>query len=378
MRQKLTISIIFILFLGIGYSQTVSIKGVITDKQTNDSIPYATVVVRDTVDSLVIGVLSNINGEYLVNLIKPGKYNIEFSFIGYTKQITKGVSIDSNKTLILNVSLETSATNLEVVEIRCNRVPVISYNQSSCSSMASMACQSIPTNNRRRRRARKLSKQYSNNTKSYDNAILTRTNCNNTESYDSIEENAYKTVMDHPLSTFSIDVDRASYSNTRRYLENNQMPPKDAVRIEELINYFHYDYASPKGDQPFSINLEATVCPWNSEHGIVQIGLKAKELDADEIPPNNLVFLLDVSGSMSSHNKLPLVKKSMKILINKLRPQDRVAIVVYAGAAGCVLKSTSGPRKKKYLKLLISCNQEVPQLVVKGLNWHIKLLKIIL
>ncbi|RLD67595.1 MAG: hypothetical protein DRI84_02000 [Bacteroidetes bacterium] len=198
-----------------------------------------------------------------------------------------------------------------------------------------------------RRRARRISKQAGNSASNYDDNIVVSTSYNNTESYDSIEENGYKSVLDHPLSTFSVDVDKASYSNTRRYLNNNQMPPKDAVRIEELINYFHYDYSIPKGNQPFSINLEAAVCPWNSEHQIIQIGLKAKELSTEEIPPTNLVFLLDVSGSMSSHNKLPLLKKSLKILIDKLRPQDRVAIVVYAGAAGCVLKSTSGAKKEK-------------------------------
>ncbi len=238
--------------------------------------------------------------------------------------------------------MEPTYNTLDAVVVMAYRVPLIDKDQ--CSMGGVMYSSAIRTT---RRRARRISKQAGNSASNYDDNIVVSTSYNNTESYDSIEENGYKSVLDHPLSTFSVDVDKASYSNTRRYLNNNQMPPKDAVRIEELINYFHYDYSIPKGNQPFSINLEAAVCPWNSEHQIIQIGLKAKELSTEEIPPTNLVFLLDVSGSMSSHNKLPLLKKSLKILIDKLRPQDRVAIVVYAGAAGCVLKSTSGAKKEK-------------------------------
>lgn len=163
----------------------------------------------------------------------------------------------------------------------------------------------------------------------------------NTESYASIQGNVFKTVADEPLSTFSIDVDTASYANIRRFLQSGQMPPPDAVRIEEMINYFSYDYAPPKEDAPFAVHVESAACPWNPAHQLVKIGLKGKELDAESRPPCNLVFLLDVSGSMSSENKLPLVKKALKLLVKQLSPKDRVSIVVYASATGIVLPSTS-------------------------------------
>lgn len=167
----------------------------------------------------------------------------------------------------------------------------------------------------------------------------------NTEEYDKINENVFKDTLTNPVSTFSIDVDTASYSNVRRYLAQNSMPPIDSVRIEELINYFDYDYPLPEGEDPFSVNLEMSKCPWNDKHNLLRIGLKGKELAEETAPPSNLVFLIDVSGSMDAPNKLDLLKAGYKILVDKLRAVDRVAIVVYAGAAGVVLDSTTGDKK---------------------------------
>lgn len=160
------------------------------------------------------------------------------------------------------------------------------------------------------------------------------------ERYAEITENPFLETARAPLSTFSIDVDTASYANVRRYLNEGQLPPKDAVRIEELINYFEYDYPQPIGDAPFSVNTEVASAPWNAKHKIVQIGLQGKKVSLDNVPPSNLVFLIDVSGSMDSPDKLPLLKDALRILVNQLKPQDRVAIVVYAGASGLVLPST--------------------------------------
>lgn len=174
----------------------------------------------------------------------------------------------------------------------------------------------------------------------------------NMESYDLIEENRFKTALDNPLSTFSIDVDRASYANVRRFLNHHRMPNKDAVRIEEMINYFEYSYPQPDNGDPFSVTLETGECFWNRDHRLVMIGIKGKSVDEQEIPPANLVFLLDVSGSMDEPNKLPLLKQAFKILVSNLRPIDRVAIVVYAGAAGCVLESTPGSNKEKIMMAL--------------------------
>lgn len=161
------------------------------------------------------------------------------------------------------------------------------------------------------------------------------------ERYAEIDENPFLNTSRAPLSTFSIDVDTASYANVRRFLNQGQLPPKDAVRIEELINYFEYDYPTPTGDVPFSVHTDVAVCPWNQKNKLVHIGLQGKKVALDNVPPSNLVFLLDVSGSMNDPNKLPLLKDSLRILVNQLSTKDRVAIVVYAGASGLVLPSTN-------------------------------------
>jgi Ca-activated chloride channel family protein len=168
----------------------------------------------------------------------------------------------------------------------------------------------------------------------------------NTEGYASVNENGFRNVKNSPLSTFSIDVDNASYSNIRRFINQGQLPPADAVRIEEMINYFRYDYPEPRGEHPFSVYTELSVCPWNSKHQLLLTGLRGKSIDKTSLPSSNLVFLIDVSGSMNSPNKLPLLKSAFALLVNELRPQDHVAIVVYAGAAGLVLESTPGNRKE--------------------------------
>ncbi|MDP7110415.1 MAG: von Willebrand factor type A domain-containing protein, partial [Myxococcota bacterium] len=149
-----------------------------------------------------------------------------------------------------------------------------------------------------------------------------------TEAYDSVAENDFLAVKGNPLSTFSIDVDTASYANVRRMLEGGSMPPAGAVRIEELVNYFSYDYAGPSDDTPFATHVEVAGCPWKTDHRLVRIGLKGQELDLSQRPPSNLVFLLDVSGSMEDPNKLPLLRRSLKMMVEHLGENDRVAIAV--------------------------------------------------
>ena len=161
------------------------------------------------------------------------------------------------------------------------------------------------------------------------------------EDYARLAENDFVTVADDPRSTFSIDVDTASYSNVRRLLTDGALPPADAVRIEEMINYFDYDYAAPTSDAPFSMTSEVASCPWNAEHRLVHLGLQGQTIDERDVPSRNLVFLLDVSGSMNSPDKLPLLERGLGMLVDTLRPQDRVSIVVYAGASGVVLEPTS-------------------------------------
>jgi Ca-activated chloride channel family protein len=169
----------------------------------------------------------------------------------------------------------------------------------------------------------------------------------NREAYDRIEENPFLRVSNNPLSTFSIDVDAASYSNIRRFINEGKLPPKDAVRIEELINYFPYEYPQPEGDRPFSVSTEISQAPWNPNHRLVHIGLQGKKISTENLPASNLVFLLDVSGSMEESNKLPLLKSAFRLLVNELRAKDKVSIVVYAGAAGVVLPPTPGNQKDK-------------------------------
>src|SRR5712671_1808938 len=179
--------------------------------------------------------------------------------------------------------------------------------------------------------------------------IRRQTEPGNTEGYDAIDENPFLLTSDRPLSTFSVDVDRASYSNIRRFLNSGKAPPKDAVRIEEMVNYFPYSYPSPSQSEPVSIVTGLGNAPWNRSHRLLAIGLKARPISLGDLPANNLVFLIDVSGSMETDDKLPLVKSAFELLVNQLRPQDRVSIVVYAGNAGLVLPSTSGSEKTAIL-----------------------------
>ena len=174
----------------------------------------------------------------------------------------------------------------------------------------------------------------------------------NTATYDHIGENPFLETKTNPLSTFSIDVDTASYSNVRRFINDGSLPPKDAVRVEEMINYFTYDYAQPSDGRPFALHLDVAGCPWETSHRLVQIGLKGKEIATDKRGPSNLVFLLDVSGSMLPPERLPLVKQAMRLLVEELTENDRVAVVVYAGGSGVALPSTTGEHKEQILEAL--------------------------
>lgn len=169
----------------------------------------------------------------------------------------------------------------------------------------------------------------------------------NTESYDSISENGFVSVTHAPLSTFSVDVDTASYSNVRRFIQQGSLPPGGAVRIEELINYFDYGYQSPSGDRPFSVHTELSTAPWAGEHQLLHIGIQGKRMKTNALPPRNLVFLLDVSGSMNDPGKLPLLKRSLSALLGTMGKKDTVSIVVYAGASGVVLPPTSADRRDR-------------------------------
>ena len=172
------------------------------------------------------------------------------------------------------------------------------------------------------------------------------------EEYARFTPNKFLDALDHPLSTFSIDVDAASYANARRHINNGKLPPKDAVRTEEFVNYFRYDYPAQQGEEPVSVTTDVSAAPWNAAHRLVRVGIKAKEIETGELPASNLVFLIDVSGSMNAPNKLPLLKSSLKLLVEQLRPQDRVAIVTYANGTKEALAPTPGDRKADILRAL--------------------------
>ncbi len=265
-------------------------------------------------------------GNYTVTISDNEKY-LTFSAIGY---ITQEIKI--NKQIIINVVLKIKSSTLQ--DSALQEVVVTAYDSKVDKSVAYAPA-------KLRGMANGI---YSPGT---GQSRYSRDEEYNTEEYSNIVENGFHKVADDPLSTFSIDVDAASYSNVRRYLNNNQLPPAGAVRTEEMINYFKYQYPQPTGKDPFSINTEISNCPWNKENKLVLIGLQGKNIPAENLPPSNLVFLIDVSGSMMDENKLPLVKASMKMLTDQLRESDRISIVVYAGNAGLVLPSTSGSDKIK-------------------------------
>ena len=168
-----------------------------------------------------------------------------------------------------------------------------------------------------------------------------------TEKYKDYEENPFFSVSEHPVSTFSVDADGGAYANMRRFMHLGQTPPKAAVRIEEFINYFTFDYANPADNENVALNSELAVCPWNAEHHLMRVGMKGKSISENEMPNSNFVFLIDVSGSMSSPDKLEVLKSGFKLMTDQLRDNDKVAIVTYAGAAAVLLQSTNGDEKSK-------------------------------
>ncbi len=321
--------IIFILTLT-SFSQLSAmhqVQGTVVDQFSGGPIAGVTVRVMGT----FVTTSTDKNGCYQIDATSPNAW-LSFSIAGYE---TQEIRLRGRKTINIQLSLVIEEVEMEMAE------PV--SEDISFSDRRSKAAGAVSHN--------VMSSPYPAGGFSADQGIV-----HNTEGYSTIHENGFKKPSDDPLSTFSIDVDAASYSNMRRFLNYGQQPPKDAVRIEEMVNYFKYDYEQPNGKHPFAINTELAAAPWNEDHVLVQIGLQGKVIPTEDLPPSNLVFLIDVSGSMSDANKLPLLKSSFKLLVQKMRPQDRVAIVVYAGAAGMVLPSTAGTEKEQIITALDRLN----------------------
>ncbi len=290
--------------------RTGTITGVVTDASSGRTLESALI----TLDSTETTVQTDPQGRYIMPGVPAGEHTVTATLLGYeTEQVQ--VTVVAGETVTVDFAL--TAGTLRVQNLEVTGVPRL-------RAAASIA--GTP---------RALPRPYYN-----------------TESYAEIDENEFRAVGDAPLSTFSIDVDRASYANVRRFIQDGQRPPADAVRIEEMINYFPYRWGDVAGEHPFSVTTEVTQAPWKREHRLVRIGLHAESIDTEDLPPSNLVFLLDVSGSMSSQDKLPLLKTAFTLLVDQVREQDRVAIVVYAGAAGLVLPSTPGSEKDEILAAL--------------------------
>lgn len=338
-----------LLFLGFSHSLNAQIiYGTVTDQQTGDALMGATI----TVQNISQGVFSDSLGYYELKLA-PGVYQIKVQYAGYETFVSASLTLKSSDRKKLNIKLQPSTISLDEVVVTAYG---IKRERKVSSAIKKLSGKVAGVNASKPYKAR--IKQKSQTTPliglqdKEDQGFFNH----NTEGYDHIVENTFKEVKNDPLSTFSIDVDRASYANVRRFINNNQLPPKDAVRIEELINYFDYDYPQPKGNDPFAIHTEVAKCPWQPENWLLQIGLQGRELQLEEAPPSNLVFLLDVSGSMNYADKLPLLKQAFRLLVDNLRAEDRVAIAVYAGAAGLVLPSTPGNQKKRILKAIDQLN----------------------
>jgi Ca-activated chloride channel family protein len=316
MKNSLKIFAILVLSaIIIAFTESVTITGKVTDESGNP-LPGVYVMIKGTTRNTV----TDQNGNYRIT-VGTKETALVFSFIGYSS-VTEKISGRS----VINVTLKPEILALE-------EEVVVAYGVKKDRASAAGAVYDMKSAPAPSAAGRGLG--------------FNRYNPNfNTEGYAAVNENGYKDVRSNPLSTFSIDVDNASYSNIRRFINLGELPPADAVRIEEMINYFKYNYPEPGGEHPFSVYAEMATCPWNRKHILFQVGLKGKSIDKSTLPPSNLVFLLDVSGSMEDPSKLPLLKSAFGLLINELRAQDRVAIVVYAGAAGLVLESTPGDRKE--------------------------------
>lgn len=302
-----------------------TITGKVTSAHDGSPLPGVTVILKNTTTATT----TDVSGNYSLRIPSSGGILV-FSFIGMKSQEIK---VGSSNTL--DVTLESDTQVLS--EVLQGRVAGVTANKIKSVKM------NAPTQG--------VAGYFYD--QSYGNTQPVEQGPNwNTEEYDAVHENIFHDALRNPLSTFSIDVDAASYSNVRRFINNGQHPPKDAVRIEEMVNYFDYDYDQPNNDDPFQVVTEISAAPWNTNHKLVHIGLQGKKIPMENLPSSNLVFLIDVSGSMESPNKLPLLKASFKMLVEELRPQDYVSIVVYAGAAGLVLEPTSGDDKRKIIKAL--------------------------
>ncbi|MEO7925058.1 MAG: von Willebrand factor type A domain-containing protein [Chitinophagaceae bacterium] len=321
-RLLILIAPLLLIFLAFRPIHSHTITGIITDEK-GSPVLSASVVMKGTTN----GTLTDAQGTYRITVPRSSGILV-FSGLGY-----ESIEANINGRSVINITLKSAVAAMQEVVVTAIGVK---------RDAKQLGYSNSPTNGL----AGKVPGIASGDINSYYGIDIDEEDLER-EGYDHINENKFLRVKENPLSTFSIDVDAASYSNVRRFLNQGQLPPAGAVRIEEMVNYFHYEYPQPTGKDPFSINTEISDAPWNKEHKLVLIGLQGEKISTDNLPASNLVFLIDVSGSMNGPLRLPLVKSSLKMLVDQLRQQDKVTIVVYAGAAGLVLTPTNGSDKIK-------------------------------
>jgi Ca-activated chloride channel family protein len=338
MRMRVVASSVVVLLLALTVASGVAVVAVVASGLSRKIIDrgHVTGTVADHTGTALPGVkvsltgperrtaLTNERGAFAFTNVVPGAYEVRAELQGFAAAIAK-VTVSAGRTERIGLRMQIGSLQETVTVSGETSAPAVAAPKASIAGIVGLAAGAAagisPYDPRR-----------------YAGPF-------NTEAYDNIDENPFRRVATDPLSTFSIDVDTASYANVRRFLNEGALPPAGAVRIEELINYFRFNYAQPSGEEPFSITTELAECPWNPKHRLALVGLQGRDIDEREPAPRNLVFLIDVSGSMATADKLPLVRTAMRMLADVLTARDRVAIVVYAGASGLVLPSTPGDRK---------------------------------
>ena len=329
------------------FAQT-TLHGTVTDEK-GEPVIFASIALYKN-DLLIDGRETDFDGNYRFDSLDAGTYEVEASYVGFETKRIKDVKVYAGKANNLDIQMEGGATLQEVV-VTDYKIPVVEQDNTTNGA-------TITTTGRRSRKkstANRIKNLPVRNINGLSSNVaglskkqrrkLKRKASKPGESYATIVENSFLAAKNHSFSTFAIDVDGAAYSNVRRFIQRGQLPPKDAIRTEEFINYFSYDYPIPQGEHPFSVHTELSECPWSDGHQLLHIGLRGYEPSPQEAPPANLVFLIDVSGSMSGAKKLPLLKQSLSLLVEQLRAKDRVAIVTYAGAFEVALLPTSGDQK---------------------------------
>lgn len=394
MKTAITVLFILTFILPGGTSlagTTGKLIGTITAKTSGDPIPNAKIVLAGK----SFGGSTDTDGKFEILNLPPGLYDADISALGYHEMTITEIYIATDRTTELAIEMYLLSEPKPVTEIGFSRkstkltIPLADPESAPDDMMdvheqksegkihlrgsraggdadrIRIQAQTIMAAPSRRAPVAGMSKSragrrmpppvpphISPTPRRYPPNWLVRTG----EEYDQFTENAFEDVFMQPLSTFSIDVDAASYTNTRRYINDGYIPPRNAVRIEEFVNYFNYNYPQPEGDHPFSITTEISDCPWNRDNRLVHIGLQGKVSPERKRPPSNLVFLIDVSGSMRDFDKLPLLKSSFNLMVEKLRKKDRLAIVVYSSSAAKVLESTPGNAKDEILEAITRLN----------------------